>query len=110
MIQMLVEEQPALSADLPGRRDGAAALRYWTEAAEAAGWDLATFPVHFPDVVTGVTRHIPTEIRAMAGAAESPLHNRVVLGVLQEVESQLADLQLLQVINGIIHRLSSGCQ
>ncbi|MFI0220517.1 hypothetical protein [Streptomyces lydicus] len=95
MIHNLVEEQHDLGADLLGQRDDAAALRYWTEAAEEAGWDLATFPVHFPDIVTRITRHIPNEIRAMAGEAESPLHNRVVLAVLEKVESQLADLQRL---------------
>jgi hypothetical protein len=95
MVHYLVEERHDLGADFLGQRDDAATLRYWTQAAEAAGWDLATFPVHFPDVVTRVTRRIPEEIRAMAGEAESPLHNRVALAVLEKVESQLADLQRL---------------
>ncbi|ROR38178.1 hypothetical protein [Kitasatospora cineracea] len=95
MVQKLVEEQPDLGADLLGQQDHDAVVRLWTEAAEAAGWDLATFPVHYPDVVKGVTRHIPEKIRAMAGEAESPLNNRVVLAVLGKMESQLTDLQKL---------------
>ncbi|MFI6332877.1 hypothetical protein ACIBBG_31800 [Micromonospora chersina] len=98
MIYNLVQGRHDLSADILGQQDDDAALRYWTRAAEAAGWDLATFPVHFPDVIRRVTRHIPDEMRAMAGEAESPLHNRVVLTVLGKVESQLADLQRLNTI------------
>lgn len=98
MIHYLVDRHYDLGADLLGRRDEVTALKYWNEAAQAAGWDLSTFPVHFPSVVASVTRHIPSEIRSAAGEADSPLHNRISLALLERVESRLGDLQQLNTV------------
>jgi hypothetical protein len=93
MLHKLVQDRSHLGADALRQQDDDAVLRQWTQAAEATGWDLARFPVQFPDVVQRITARIPHEMRCIAGEAESPLHNRVVLSVLEKVESQLTDLQ-----------------
>ena len=52
--------------------DPEAALRYWRDAAEAAGWDLATFPLHFPVVVRYILEYIPEAMRDEASKQDSP--------------------------------------
>jgi hypothetical protein len=59
------------------KMDDEAALLYWRQAAEAAGWDIATFPLHFPQVVGRILSYLPMELRAEASNSESPLFNRI---------------------------------
>jgi hypothetical protein len=74
------------------KMDDEAALLYWRQAAEAAGWDIATFPLHFPQVVGRILSYLPMELRAEASNSESPLFNRITVTALTDLESRLSEV------------------
>ena len=65
------------------------ALRYWRQAAEAAGCDLATFPLHFSQVVERILEYLPEILREEAAKPESPLFNRMTVTALTDLEARL---------------------
>jgi hypothetical protein len=68
------------------------ALTYWRLAAEAAGWDLVTFPLHFSQVVEQIMEHLPAALREEAANSKSPLFNRVTVTMLADLESRLTNV------------------
>jgi Clp amino terminal domain, pathogenicity island component len=69
--------------------DEAHTIRYWRDAADAAGWDLVTFPLYFPDVVGKILEYLPDLLRDEAGTPGSPLFNRMTTADLAKIRAQL---------------------
>jgi hypothetical protein len=66
-------------------------IQYWRDAANAAGWDLATFPLYFPDVVSKILEYLPDLLLREAGNPGSPLFNRMTTTALTEIKSRLTE-------------------
>lgn len=72
--------------------DPETALGYWRDAAESAGWDLATFPLHFPVVVGHILDYIPEALREEARKQDSPLFNQNTVTALEDLQACLNDI------------------
>jgi Clp amino terminal domain, pathogenicity island component len=90
MFEHLFMRQYRDNADAITQANNEVALLYWRQAAEAAGWDLATFPLHFPQVVERILEHLRVVLREEAGKPESPLFNRMTVTALTELEARVA--------------------
>jgi hypothetical protein len=89
MLEHLFVRQYPGGSTVINASDPEAALRYWRDAAEAAGWDLATFPLHFPVVVRYILEYIPEALRDEASKHDSPLFNQNMVTALTDLEACL---------------------
>jgi len=92
MLEQLFQQQYFADAKAIDQPDRETALAYWHAAAEAAGWDLATFPLYFPWIVGRILDVLPEKLRIEAAKPDSPVTNYVVVSALRDLELSLTSV------------------